>query len=706
MVQIEPRKTFKGCAAKAQISLEPVKRRSSIAFGAATLLSVLALFPIFLYGQVKPSAGEQKPAPSQASELTSSTAIDQQPGQTSDAEMISGIGQLYEKDRLRLKQIHIEQQKVETEYREAEREFEQLNKSFVEKKEQLNSQEGKPVTPSRQQEIGSLEKHWQLAKDRFDLIIQQRKALQALTGILEEKIRLEKAGLDRLTGATQKKSIADRPPSGVGPAGPVAKPQVRGPSGLEEFGFPGMKTTSPQESPQTPAPSREPADPADQQLPSEALLQARDDLHDRRLELKEAKDQLQDADRAIKVFDSELKTEQQLLEIARKQTDNAEQALRVFKEETSTTGIPQPTSDELRRRIQDTNRRLQSYRDAIEQGTARAGTLQTTLDGLRDLRATTDDKYQQAIAAANSARQKVEWLESPLAPQKILQWIYRSGPKIIASLLLVGFLLWLSRVLGHRIVRAVAIRSGPGSIAEREKRSDTLIGVFNNATTVAIIVFGALMLLQSAGINVTVLLGGAAVIGVAVAFGAQNLTRDYFSGFVMLLENQYGVNDIVKIGGIAGLVERISLRMTVLRDLEGVVHFIPHGEVATVSNLTHGWSRALFDIGVAYKEDADRVMRVLVELGKELRQDPYYGELILDDAEMLGVDSFGDSAVVIKFFIKTRPQKQFTVKREMLRRIKRKFDELGIEIPFPHRTVYLRSMDDITETRHGESDHP
>ena len=118
-----------------------------------------------------------------------------------------------------------------------------------------------------------------------------------------------------------------------------------------------------------------------------------------------------------------------------------------------------------------------------------------------------------------------------------------------------------------------------------------------------------------------------------------------------------------------------------------------------MSNLTHGWSRALFDIGVAYKEDADRVMKVLLDLGKELRQDPYYGDLILDDPEMLGVDSFGDSAVVIKFFIKTRPQRQFTVKREMLRRIKRKFDELGIEIPFPHRTVYFRSGDNSSVDR-------
>ncbi len=159
---------------------------------------------------------------------------------------------------------------------------------------------------------------------------------------------------------------------------------------------------------------------------------------------------------------------------------------------------------------------------------------------------------------------------------------------------------------------------------------------------------------------------------------------------MVLLEDQYGINDVVRIGSISGLVEHISLRTTVLRNLEGVVHFIPHGTITTVSNLTHGWSRALFDIGVAYKEDVDRVMQVLLDLGNELRQDATFGPLILDNPEMLGVDGLADSSVVLKFFMKTLPLQQWTVKREMLRRIKNKFDALGIEIPYPHQTVYHR----------------
>jgi small conductance mechanosensitive channel len=216
------------------------------------------------------------------------------------------------------------------------------------------------------------------------------------------------------------------------------------------------------------------------------------------------------------------------------------------------------------------------------------------------------------------------------------------------------------------------------------------VGVFRNAAALVLLGGGCLMLLDEVGIPIVPLMGGAAVLGLAVAFGAQNLIRDYFSGFMVLLEDQYGIGDVVKIGDTAGQVERISLRTTVLRDLEGVVHFIPHGTIQSVSNLTHGWSRALFKIGIAYKEDADRVMQVLVDLGRELRHDPAFGPLILNDPEMLGVDDFGDSCVLIKFLMKTKPLQQWAVKRELLRRIKRRFDELGIEIPFPHRTVYHR----------------
>ena len=162
------------------------------------------------------------------------------------------------------------------------------------------------------------------------------------------------------------------------------------------------------------------------------------------------------------------------------------------------------------------------------------------------------------------------------------------------------------------------------SLAERENRARTLVSVFHNAANLIVIIGGLLMLISEAGINIMPLVGAAGVIGLAVAFGAQNLVRDYFSGFMILLENQYGINDVIKVGDIGGLVERITLRVTVLRGLDGTVHFIPNGQIDKVSNMTHGWSRALFEIGVAYKEDVDLVMKTLVQLGKELRADPTF----------------------------------------------------------------------------------
>lgn len=296
----------------------------------------------------------------------------------------------------------------------------------------------------------------------------------------------------------------------------------------------------------------------------------------------------------------------------------------------------------------------------------------------------------EANTEPEEARAKTRKVENPFSLENLVPWAMTHGIRIVGILAGMFVLLWLARVAEKRIVRFLAARGGPGTAGERENRAKTLVSVFRNGASVIVIVGGILMIVSEFGINIVPLLGGAAVAGLAVAFGAQNLVRDYFSGFMILLENQYGINDVVNIGSVGGLVERITLRVTVLRGLDGTLHFVPNGQIATVSNMTHGWSRALFDIGIAYKEDTDRVMQVLVELGRELRADPAFSSRILDDPEMLGVDSFDDSAVVIKFFIKTQPLQQWAVKRELLRRIKRRFDELGIEIPFPHRTVFHR----------------
>jgi len=198
------------------------------------------------------------------------------------------------------------------------------------------------------------------------------------------------------------------------------------------------------------------------------------------------------------------------------------------------------------------------------------------------------------------------------------------------------------------------------------------------------------MILKEVGVDIAPLLAGVGIAGLAIGFGAQTLVKDFLTGFFILMENQYRVGDVVKIGDHAGLVEKIKLRTTVLRDLEGIVHIIPNGEVQSVRNMTYEWSRVVLDIGVAYKEDVDKVIQVLKDVGKKMRQEEPYSQFMLEDPQILGVDNFGDSAVTIKMLAKTCPLKQWDVGREMKRRIKHAFDKEGIEIPFPQRTVYIR----------------
>ncbi len=299
-------------------------------------------------------------------------------------------------------------------------------------------------------------------------------------------------------------------------------------------------------------------------------------------------------------------------------------------------------------------------------------------------------RVSETIAAQNQPSWRVD---NPFTPERLLQWGVDHGPRLL-TILIAAFALYLVvKLSGRHLAKLVAHGGSRGTLHERENRAITLVGVFQNVATIAVLVGGSLMLLDEVGIPILPLMGGAAVLGLAVAFGSQNLIKDYFSGFMLLMEDQYGVNDVIKIGETSGAVEQITLRITVLRDLEGVVHFIPHGTITTVSNMTHGWSRALLDIAVAYKEDTDRVMALMLEVAQELRGDEQFGPLILEDAEMLGVDLLGDSSISVKMVIKTHPLKRWAVRREYLRRIKQRFDQVGIEIPFPYRNVLVRQID-------------
>ncbi len=222
-----------------------------------------------------------------------------------------------------------------------------------------------------------------------------------------------------------------------------------------------------------------------------------------------------------------------------------------------------------------------------------------------------------------------------------------------------------------------------------EKQIKTLIGLVRTICLTLIWVIAVVMGLDQLGLDIAPVLAGAGIVGLAVGFGAQNLVRDVINGFFMILENQVRVGDVAVVNSTGGLVEAISFRTITLRDLSGTVHIFPNGTVTTLANMTKNWSAYVMDIGVAYKEDTDHVTDIMRSVGAELQQDELWRKKILEPIEILGVDAFGESEVTIKARIKTRPIEQWSVGREYRRRLKKAFDREKIEIPFPHRTLYM-----------------
>jgi small conductance mechanosensitive channel len=245
---------------------------------------------------------------------------------------------------------------------------------------------------------------------------------------------------------------------------------------------------------------------------------------------------------------------------------------------------------------------------------------------------------------------------------------------------------FLKRLERHLISRSQEEGEPP---SESQKRIETITELLKQASLIALWIIAILIILKELGVEIGPIVASAGIAGLAVGFGAQNLVRDVISGFFIILENQIRVGDVAVINGTGGVVEKINFRTTVLRDLGGTINIFPNGTITTLSNMTNEWSAYAFDIGVAYKEDIDRVVRVLKETGKTMREDEKFSKLILEDIEIFGVDQFADSAVVIKGRIKTKPICQWEVGREFLRRVKYAFDQNNIEIPFPHRTVYF-----------------
>ena len=266
------------------------------------------------------------------------------------------------------------------------------------------------------------------------------------------------------------------------------------------------------------------------------------------------------------------------------------------------------------------------------------------------------------------------------------------GQRAVSATLSIGMVVVFAVVFWELASNAIARyleKSSSESSSQHSARVRTLLPLLRKALFVFLLIMVTMITLSELGVNIAPLLAGAGVVGLAVGFGAQKLVQDVITGIFMLVEDALAVGDVVNVAGIGGLVEDMSIRSIRLRDLSGNVHTVPFSSVDTVTNMTKVFSYYLIDIGVAYREDTDEVGRVCQEIVEEMRREPKFAADILEPLEVLGLDQFADSAVIIKARIKTRPIKQWVVGREFNRRMKKRFDELGIEFPFPHRTIQL-----------------
>ena len=269
------------------------------------------------------------------------------------------------------------------------------------------------------------------------------------------------------------------------------------------------------------------------------------------------------------------------------------------------------------------------------------------------------------------------------------------GVSTALRIALIVIIAWVGSLFAHRLIRSLRIYlSRNTDNTEEVKRITTLGRVFRYSASVVITLIAGTLVLGELGISVAPILGAAGVVGLAIGFGAQSLVKDYFTGFFLLLENQMRQGDVVQVAGIGGVVEDMTLRYVQLRDYDGNVHFIPNGTVTAVTNKTRGHAFAVIDVGVAYRENVDEALAVMRDVGEVLRADPVWQTRILEPVEIVGVENWADSAVILRCRFKVAPIEQWSVRREYLRRLKHAFDAAGIEIPFPHLTIYPGQLRD------------
>jgi small conductance mechanosensitive channel len=265
--------------------------------------------------------------------------------------------------------------------------------------------------------------------------------------------------------------------------------------------------------------------------------------------------------------------------------------------------------------------------------------------------------------------------------------LIRSGVRVLG--------IWLLAWLAYRVVRLaarrieVAVDDGDDSVTTlRERRGQTISQLLRSVGRVLVISI-ALLLTFNVFIDIGPILAGAGILGLAVSFGAQSLVKDVISGFFILFENQFAIGDVIEAGGKSGVVEKMTLRVVVLRDLKGTMHIVPNSEIKVVSNMTRGWSRAVVDVGITYEEDIDKALAVVRDEAAQFSTDKVWGAQLDGPLEVPGIESLSDSSVVVRTLIRTQPGSQWNAAREFRRRLKKRLDREGISIPYPQRKVHV-----------------
>ena len=604
----------------------------------------------------------------------------------SDADRIISLENTIAAEEERLEKLKQELKDRQKEFDDASLALQDLTVKREEQQkelQQLQEEDKSYNTEEREGEIAKLEEEQRLIKVRSDLAFQALKTLQQQIKNIGDKIQKERAILDKLKGVEEPQEI----PSAIA-VSPAITTSVSTPSKISP-GLPTLNTQPPDNTPSAQsAPIEKPA--------TTEQIVARKEAERKAKAAFEAEQSIFEYVERKEILEKQIALQEKQLQTAQDTADNLDKILSLRQqelEEKITTEAAQKELLTVQKEISSLYKETERLEDDIRERNEHLRDLHLQYEAILREELEIMGEAERKRKEAETARKKRVGVESPFYPPNMLRWATTHGPQLLLTIFVLIALRFIAHLSADRLSRLI-VKRGRGTIDERESRARTLSETFKYVSSLVIFVGGGLLLLEAAGVDIKTLLGGAAVIGLAVAFGAQNLMRDYFSGFMILLEEQYKLNDVITIGDVTGVVEHMTMRTTVLRDLEGRAHFIPNGQIARVTNRTHEWAQALFNIRISYKEDVDRVMAILMELAKELQHDPEFSNAVVGEPKMLGVDELDESAIVIKFFMKTHPNKMWPVKREMLRRIKNKFDALGIKIPVPRRIVLEQQEDD------------